>query len=188
MGATFVSKNIITNNQVETNSDIGRGGGIAVQAYEYHSPILENNFINKNYAHYGGGIWVGGVYRMLLINNSIAYNRRNPDFKAGGGLHSDEGGCILLNNIFWANNDDLMEVKGSFKLIHNNIEDADGYGTLGNISSDPKFISDEDLHITSTSGAINHGSPKGAPKDDIDDQQRSHNTPDIGADEFFDKG
>jgi hypothetical protein len=90
-----------------------------------------------------------------------------------------------VNNIIWENKDDFMEiVKGTCILDHNNIEDGDGLGKNGNISSDPKFVSQYDLHIKSSSGAIDAGNPKDAPKDDIDDQRRS-GKPDIGADEYI---
>jgi hypothetical protein len=183
-GGTFISKNSIMGN-ISQNSPLSYGGGIAASCQDHLFPIIENNFINGNYANYGGGIYVILGDRTLIINNSIAFNYRNPDLKAGGGVHvAANGGCILLNNIIWDNGDDLMEeVKGSCILDHNDIKDGDGYGKLGNINSDPKFVSQYDLHITATSGAINAGNHAGAPEDDIDNQRRSRK-PDIGADEF----
>jgi Right handed beta helix region len=186
VGGTFISKNSIMSNMID-NFRLGRGGGIAVSCLERLTPIVENNFIYNNFADYGGGIHVDRGDRILIINNTIAFNRANPDLKAGGGVHVEsEGRCILLNNIVWENKDDFMEViTGACILDHNDIEDGDGLGKNGNISSDPKFVSPPyDLHIKSSSGAIDGGNPKGAPKDDIDDERRSPK-PDIGADEFI---
>ena len=186
IGGTFVSKNSITGNRID-NRSLGRGGGIAVSCLDHLSPVLENNFINNNFADYGAGIHMHRADRILIINNSVAFNRANPDLKAGGGVHVVDGRFVLQNNILWGNKDDLRVVTGSSILIHNDIEDGDGFGKLGNISSDPKFVDQSDLHITSTSGAINAGDPAGGPKDDIDGQRRSLTTPDIGADEFMEK-
>lgn len=187
VGGLFVSKNSIMGNQV-LNTLSGRGGGIALSCLDRLTPIIENNFIFKNYADYGGGVHVDRGDRILIINNSIAFNRSNPDLKAGGGVHVEsDGRCVLLNNIIWENKDDFMEiVKGTCILDHNDIEDGDGLGKNGNISSDPKFVSQYDLHIKPSSGAIDAGNPKDAPKDDIDDQRRS-GKPDIGADEFIEE-
>lgn len=184
VGGSFVSKNSIMGNQV-LNSPLGRGGGVAVSCLDRLTPIVENNFINKNFADYGGGIHVDRGDYILIINNSIAFNIANPDLKAGGGVHVDANGrCVLLNNIIWDNKDDFREVvMGACILDHNDIEDGDGLGKHGNISSDPKFVSQYNLHIKFSSGAIDAGNPKDAPKDDIDDQRRSIK-PDIGADEF----
>lgn len=188
IGDMFIAKNDIKGNRID-NFRSGYGGGIAVHGYEYRYPTIENNFVYGNYADYGAGIHVDRVVRILIINNSIASNRTNPDVKAGvGGVYLAEGLCILQNNIIWDHNDDLYKaLQAKCTLIHNDIEDGDGFGKLGNISADPKFVAKDDLHIQSTSAAINGGDPGGAPKDDIDDQQRSKITPDIGADEFADK-
>ena len=187
VGGTVISRNSIMNN-VTMNFQLGRGGGIAVSSLDYLTPTVENNFIYNNSADYGGGIHVdrsGFIDFILIVNNSIAFNKRNSDLHAGGGVHvAADGRCILLNNIIWDNSDDFKEeLPGSCVLDHNDIKDGDGFGKLGNISSDPKFVSRDDLHIVETSPAIDAGNPAGAPKEDIDGQRRSR-IPDIGADEF----
>jgi parallel beta-helix repeat protein len=186
IGGTFIFRNDIGMNSVFNSPSWG--GGIAVDSPNGTPPRLENNFVYGNLADQGGGIFLRRGQNVIFMNNSVAGNQPDKP-NAGAGLYVASGAtCILQNTILWGNGDDFREeVAGACTLDHNDIEDGDGAGQNGNISTNPLFKASDDLHLAGASPAIDAGNSAAAPKIDFDGQTRTAKV-DIGADEVITEG
>jgi hypothetical protein len=81
----------------------------------------------------------------------------------GGGIFVEGGAIRIINNILWANKDDLYAASftASSRPDHSDIGDGDFQGVNGNISVDPMFTDSEggDFRLKPDSPCLNAGNP-----------------------------
>ncbi len=189
-----VTHNTITSNWADSN-----GGGIYLASSS--SVVIENNFITNN----GSSTLGGGIYIIdspsNITNNTISNNLSYGDDGCanGSGVYVKSGTIDIKNSIIWGNcfeyeNTDLyVETLSAVTVTYSDI----GLTNIGiealpnsnNINNEnPLFVNTayRDYHITQDSPCKDKGTPDGAPKYDIDGEQRPYGEGfDIGADEFY---
>ena len=73
------------------------GGGVYVNAGA--TIRLENNTFYRNWAHYGGGIYIENTSDAVVVGNDINSNRARHDPGWGGGVYAEySSGITLINN------------------------------------------------------------------------------------------
>ncbi|MFA5293373.1 MAG: right-handed parallel beta-helix repeat-containing protein [Phycisphaerae bacterium] len=182
---------IICNCIIENNDDYG------VYCTNSAAPTILNNVIRSNKC----GVLSTGSTSSKIKNNLIYDNEQGLRFmfvtsaevrnntivnNAVAGIYKAMGTSPVISNcIIWDCNDDLYNCSATYSCI----QDGDGNGVNGNISSDPCFVNTgaNDFHILSTSPCINKGDPNNfyTGELDIDGQPRViRQLADIGADEI----
>jgi hypothetical protein len=121
-GTVTLRDSIIANNRCTGNSRIGAG------IQNYGTCRLRNCLVVANTTLGGQG---DGFY---ANNGSLTLDQCTVAYNTGQGIY---GGGILTNSIVWGNGDDLLG--GSWTLSRSDIEDGDGNGVNGCISTDPLF-------------------------------------------------
>ena len=165
-----------------SESWLSRGG-----LYFYaSSPRLTSCIISNNRAvgrhTEGGGIFCSSS-SPTIINCTIANNRSNGDWDwVGGGIFSKSSLPIIKNSIIW--NNFPNEIVGSGDITYSDI--LGGYTGLGNINSDPLFVTEGVYQLKAGSPCINSGTALNAPNTDIDGNPRPQGPGyDMGAYEWF---
>lgn len=185
---------------VGNSTENGGGGGM----YNYKSyPNLTNCIFIGNDGGWGGGA-ICNLSGSFTINNcTITGNSAD----SGGGIYcsgSANANPKIDNSILWGNTADTgpqirFNSSSPFHLIvsYNNVEDGRGrvhaepstavdWGP-GNIDTDPRFVDDDNYHLSLYSLCINAGDPCNnatSAETDIDGEPRVINDRvDIGADE-----
>ena len=168
-----------------SNNTASRGAGI----YCYSSsPTITNSIINGNVVHgsysgAGGGISCYSSSPTIMnctINSNTASGAYEPH--QGGGIYSNSSFPTVTNCILWDNTPD--QIYGSAGATYSDIKD--GYSGLGNIDSNPLFVSSGVYELSANSPCINSGTSSGAPSTDIDGNPRPQGAGyDMGAYEFF---
>lgn len=203
----------INGNMVHSLNSAYYGSGIYMRGITngVTKALVSNNFITTKGADACSGIWLDGYFTTLgnvrVVNNSILTGGNNS---AGiqVRLNYNTGLEFINNSIFnkfpGTNRSGIRfySIQNSFNSNYNNIHVPDGmiaiidgtnYSNLldwqvtgqdnNSISEDPVYISEFDLH--STSSFLNEaGIPQTNVIKDIDGQSRNNIMPDIGADEF----
>ena len=186
------SSSHILNCTFNSNSASGGngGGGILnlINFYYGTCPTIKNCAFTSNSASYGGGIY-----------NDCAYGSPNPTIEsctftlnsaevAGGGGAIANVNCTLtiLNSIIYGNTGGIYLNSSSLAINYSCIEGT-LYPGMGNISTDPLFVSAEagDVHLRSTSPCIDTATSEGAPSTDIEGNPRPYGAGyDMGAYEW----
>ncbi|MGJ5642350.1 T9SS type A sorting domain-containing protein [Formosa sp. S-31] len=155
--------------------------------------LIRNNVVIGNG---GAGIHIFESDNIDIINNSTYCNQQTPEISTGEINAAQSSNVIVRNNIMYAKSDKPINISGYYStniLFENNLL----FGGNGNfvegtnsIIANPNYINptlDEntDLHINSTSPAIDSGSSILAPSNDFNGNQRPiGNGLDIGAYEY----
>ena len=130
----------------------------------------------------------GGNCTPSIVNCTFSGNNA-PNL--GGIMRNNTAFPTIKNSILWGNNTGINENGGSTTITFSITQD--GQPGTGNINTNPVFITpvafsaapttSGDLHLQSSSPAINAGTNTGAPSNDLDGNTRPFNggTSDIGA-------
>jgi len=159
------------------------GGGISLVN---SSPTLRHLFIHANHAMQGGGMMFnnshpfifnvllsgnsankpgGGIYLLdsdpILVNVTLANNSADPE---GGAIGLEKSTPTLVNAILWNNKPDQLS-HDTATITYSIVQD--GYPGTGNLDSDPLFVDlvNHDLHLQTTSPAIEAGDAHALPED-----------------------
>ncbi len=157
-GTLLLTNSVIRDNAVVgTDNGWGDGGGIWVNTGVFimrDSELLENRAMTGWRAPYGGGLHnVNGSVSLVnclisanrclnasAINNSLGnlhiLNCTITDNLDGPAARRAAGALSITNSILWYNASDLS---GTISLGYSNIQDGNGAGSNGNISSNPLF-------------------------------------------------
>jgi hypothetical protein len=128
---------------------------------------------------WGTGIRIHGSKSILTIVNLIIN-------KSGYGIYNEyNGSCsISYSDIFTRYEEKFINLDSGLGLLNQTNTNGDSCDAFFNISKDPQFISDTDLHLKDSSPCINAGTPDGAPLFDLDGNPRDA-LPDMGAYEYI---
>ncbi len=140
-------------NCIFRNNRSVQGGGLSLLG---DASLIKNNIFRENYAVvFGGGI-LAFESTARIINNTI-YNNRS--YNVGGGLVLwNPVAMDIQNNIFFENT-----AQSGDPRIYLSTGDSLGFDQQYNFlpigNQDPKFISDDDLHLQPGSPCIDAGNP-----------------------------
>lgn len=138
-----------------------QGAGVYVQGTATIADCLITN--NASYSQ-GGGMYIGPNAIATIANNTLVGNSASNG--EGAGLFVD-GTATVANNIVANNDTGIGSASASLTLRNNDVYGnfdwdykgiADPTGTDGNISADPLFVDEEDMHLQSGSPCIDTGS------------------------------
>jgi len=182
-GSTVIDGNTISSNTINGDAS-SQGYGAGVYAY---GATITNNVISGNvgnntglYGTAGAGIFANQL-PILIANNTIVGNTASP---VSGGVYNYFGNPTITNCIIRGNGDDLA---AGAAATYSNIGNGDA--GLGNISSDPSFVSagSGDYRLNAGSPCIDVATSTAAPAADRDGVYRPQGSaPDMGAYERFD--
>jgi parallel beta-helix repeat protein len=186
-------------------------GGTGISFNNINGISKENTLVANNFIHIGGTSFANGIscstsYNLNIINNSVNITNKNPNSRAFNIFDYYNTNIELQNNIlanlgggyaYYSYNKNLVTVSDYNNLFTtgSNLAYWDGNRTsladlqltsskdIHSVSSDPLFVSDTDLHVKD---ATLNGKGISLPgiTDDIDEEPRDKQKPDIGADEF----
>jgi hypothetical protein len=179
---------IISNKTMFVNGSISGGGG-GISSFYQSQPNIVNNIIMKNTSGYAGGIvlnWSGGYIKNNIIyqnstlgqwgsggimvwqsvlwsafveNNTIV---GNLSATSAGGLSVTTTSATIRNNIIWGNRQPTgQQVTGLETSVFEYCNTEEPYPGIGNISMEPKFLSDN-LLLGVLSQCIDAGAPDAA--------------------------
>ncbi|MFA5863972.1 MAG: right-handed parallel beta-helix repeat-containing protein [Phycisphaerae bacterium] len=201
----LITNCIISNNN--NNFSGGFGGGISCKN---SSPVISHCTFSKNSAYYGGGMFMYNGSNPVISNCTFS---KNTAINQGGGIYAKTNCAVTItNSVLWGDNvtptdnatiPDLngpeigvidnsgvtitySDVQGGEGLIY--VSSSSKTWGVGNIETDPKFISITDLHLTGISPCINTGDPNGVydNQTDIDGDPRVIQVRvDMGSDEML---
>ena len=121
-----------------------------------------------------------------MTNVTITDNRTSTNNTINGsGLWCDGGGNVTVkNSISWNNNTgaEVFLGTGSFTITFSDVRG--GWTGVGNINTNPVFVSTVNFHLQGTSPCLNTGTLPGSPNDDLDFLSRPMpllSNPDMGA-------
>ncbi|MEW6381829.1 MAG: hypothetical protein AB1611_19820 [bacterium] len=124
------------------------------------SSLIQNNILAENRASHSGGGCSLIDSAAAVINNTLSRNTA----LFGGGIFGSAGEFQQINNILWANQDDLclVDFKMTSRPRFSNIADADYLGVNGNIAQDPLFIDPNqgDYRLKAQSPCRHSGDPQ----------------------------
>jgi parallel beta-helix repeat protein len=193
----LINKNEITNLN---------GSGVYGISLDCNDSEITNNFVTHNYV---------GIYltqsTSAIQHNSFAYQSSHAigidTYGAGTGVYDIQNNIFYENDRIYDPSMDIYAIQSDYNLFNGTITVASGNGgsladwqnayslDLNSIEDDPIFshtltgssLTEDDLHIDSTSPAIDAGIDTLGIIEDIDGEVRVlfNNTPDIGADEFY---
>ena len=206
---SYTSSPTITRNKIVGNVTSKRGGAIYCEGV-YGGPIeIASNFVDRNEAARGGGIYTdkvspvilnnvitgnqarqsgGGIYfrnhQPVLAHNTICGNQAAG---TGGGIYDyDTYSMTIINCIVWENLPDQI-VAVSPDVRYSDIQG--GWSGSGNIDTDPLFAAAAqfDYHLTYDSPCRNSGYdlPSALAQDFEEDPRIAGGQADMGADEFY---
>ena len=178
---------IISGNSVkECGSRIGAyGAGIACFASSPHITnciILSNTVFAGDFGR-GGGILCSNSSSPIITNCIISKNTviANNDAK-GAAIFSDSTSTLITNSILWKNIPN--EIFGSPKVTYSDV--SGGFSGLGNVNSDPLFVTKGVYQLKVGSPCMNSGTSLNAPSIDIDGNPRPQGSGyDMGAYEWI---
>jgi hypothetical protein len=176
-GRLFVTHCILSDNFAWQN-------GGAVWCNVSSNSMLLNNFITRNEADVGGGVYVAGG-QLNLLQNTIVTNI--SDLANGGAVYAVSTSSVsIVNSILWNNGSNAT---ASVSVQYSLVDAASGITGTGNFTNAPDFVSEplEDYHIHPGSPARGAG-PSNFVYDDIDGEARPlpGQARDIGADQYVD--
>ncbi|MBF4519046.1 BspA family leucine-rich repeat surface protein [Flavobacterium sp. ANB] len=183
---------------IERCSFIGNSSSFNSGAMNNHgdsgicSPIITNCIFSGNDAINNGGAMVntgtnGGSSIPVITNCSFSGNKAGV---VGGVIRNNTANPVIKNSIIWGNSSIFNNNGGSTTATYSIIEG--GYAGTGNINLNPLFVTQPafasapittgNLHLASSSPAINAGTNIGAPNIDFDGATRPlEGIVDIGA-------
>lgn len=121
----------------------GYGGGIRYDDTSTHNLRLVNCTLTGNAAACGGGLSYGGAGGNASLTNCILWN---DDALAGPEIHLKSGSLTA----------DFSDIQGGIPAVYRESSSSLNWGA-GNISADPLFAFDTDLHLMPGSPCIDAG-------------------------------
>jgi hypothetical protein len=115
---------LITDNFIQNNSAVARGGGVCFYAEGFGGRFIDNLVVNNTSDLASAIFFSFGNY--TLINNTIANNSIN----AQGLVFDDYSQAVLINNIIWGN---VAEGDGEQLYIYDDYSYTSGYTISNNI-------------------------------------------------------
>jgi predicted outer membrane repeat protein len=165
----------LTLRNVLFSGNVAGGDGGAVFVANATSTALKLDFTSVAAAQNtaggrGGAFYMTGVAATLT---AISTGGNTAGATASGCLLSCFGGCTLSNSIFW-DPSGLPELSLSgLSNVVQSIVRGGAPGTSANVStSDPRFVSSSDLHLSASSPAIDAADGCKGPEQDIEGQFR----------------
>jgi len=199
--ALTVSKNIIIDNHYGGIYLYYCDGNIAKKG------LIANNFVDIGGTAYGYGIHLSYSDYQRIYNNSVRitsthtsngrafYNYNGDDIDVQNNIFANFGGgyAFYANNITavtTSNHNDLFTTGNYIGYWDGNRTDLVAFQTANemdanSISTNPVFVSADDMHTTSSYLDSAGFYLTGVITDDIDGDSRDADYPDIGADEFI---
>jgi hypothetical protein len=161
-----------------SNYSSNNGGGL--RNWGHSNPIVVNCLFNHNSSNYGGGVCNFNDCSPTLINCTF---RGNWATTAGGGIDDyNNSSPVITNCILWGNtapaSPQIGEGLNSAAIVtYSDIQD--GWGGVGNINADPRFVDangqdgvigtlDDNLRLLSNSPCIDKGNNASVPADTTD--------------------
>lgn len=168
----LVSGNIIQNNRAES--------GAGLYFFLDSSPLVKNNIISHNEAKRGASVLAHLFCSPKFIHNTIAYNIAE---QGNSGIGSYAGSDVtLINSILWNEGVNInKDGGGEVSVNYSNTKYLKS--GKGNISRDPHFQSEDDLHLSKDSPCIDAGKKTEVTVDIDGDKRPIGDGFDIGADE-----
>ncbi len=212
--ALFMTETVsqITNTTFAGNETPNGSATVLIDLEDGHR--MENCVFAANTAGGTGGLLLGRA-TVTMTNCTVTRNVTAAAIGRGGITVSAGGLLIVRNTILWGNartvaglpvRDELAQIGtvqgGQLSIDFSIIEGlTGGLGGVENLGDDPQFVSEQDIHLTATSPAIDAGDDAALPADihdldadgdrdepvstDIDGDPRVQGeTVDIGADEI----
>lgn len=138
---------VLYGNLIRGNSSTGQAGGIAVNGYGTYpgSLVMHNNIVTGNYAPTGGGLRVGTLTTVDLVNNTFANNTGSIGTGVSAG---NQAGILIraLNHIFSNSNASVqISPRAASANFVNNLIFGQAFGT-NSINADPKFVVGDPLY------------------------------------------
>jgi predicted outer membrane repeat protein len=180
----------IDNIATSPNGLYGSGGGLQLSSGKHL--ITNTTFINNKAIGTsddgGGGIMIYGG-QSHIINCSFNNNSTKSSYNQSGNTISIYPGAsaFLKNCIVWGDSAEHVKNVGSVNYLHCNVKGVAAAGT--NISKNPQYVSNTDLHLKDCSKCINAGNNAYLPMSitqDLDAAARINGANvDMGAYEFI---
>jgi hypothetical protein len=189
-GLLDLNANRIFNN----NAFASNGGGVFLTGGTGNVVDVRNNFIYRNTAVLGGGIYNSNT-DAAIWHNTLYRNTATNALQSGAGIYSANNTPIIRSNILDLNIGSGLHAPAGTDNDYNNAidnlaigEPADYSGgvTAGanSISLSPNYVGFEDFHLNESSPGVDVADSNVPFDDDIDGDIRPTNGgPDIGADE-----
>ena len=192
-GAVFQSNGDLTldGNSLFDNDAGDDGGAIYLTGGTANTIHVQNNFIIRNTATTGGGIYNNNTDGRIL-HNTLYRNTATTDI--GGGISSQTNSITFRSNIVDANNGSGIDAPSGTDSDYNNVIDNLGGDYSGGVAigasdimTQPDYIgiSEDDYHLEDNSAGVDIADPSSPLTSDFDGDLRPTNGgPDIGADEI----
>ncbi|MED5266789.1 MAG: T9SS type A sorting domain-containing protein, partial [Candidatus Neomarinimicrobiota bacterium] len=152
---------ILTNSKFYTNECVNKGGGMNIQD---DNTVIQGTLIYSNSTQQdAGGIYTSG--KLKVLNSTFASNRV-PSGRNGAAMMIETGldSSLLVNNIFYNNDDGIYKSNGKLVAYNNYFSEIDAQLDIirgsGNTFSDvDPFVnaSNKDYSLSSTSNQIGSG-------------------------------
>lgn len=190
-----------SNNMIETNGGASPSERFIFGVLDLSAGPATSNYYFNSVNIYGTAAGANNTYAFNRNNTAVVTLRNNilSNKRTGGtGFHvaiantntSPSGwssSASDYNLLFNVNNSHIAQWLGSAGTNNRTLAvfQTDSGGDNNSLIGDPLFVSDSDLHLQTTSPAINTGIPAGGILDDIDNDTRPNGPAyDIGADEI----
>lgn len=192
-GAVYANNSLATYLPITISRSIfqsnhGRQGTAVFIEGRYNCSIVNSLFFaNETTGGFGDGGTISskGLPNISIVNSTIANNIVLSGTDGSGLANEGANSYSVYNSIIWGNQvgnvSATSPVNASYCLIQP-IGDAHT-GTLGNLNTNPLFLSTGDFTLQSSSPAINAGNLTNSPLSDLTGFNRNGN-PDMGAFEF----
>ncbi len=136
--------------------------------------VSGNSFGTGGSFNNGIGIFIDGATgNMNLIHITFTNNYKTASASANGtGLYVRSATAVVNNSIFW-NANPGTEITNSSGTLNVNYSDVEGgYFGIGNINTNPLFVSASDYHLQTSSPCAGVGTLPGSPVFDLDYNSR----------------
>ncbi|MCK9460846.1 MAG: right-handed parallel beta-helix repeat-containing protein [Proteobacteria bacterium] len=166
---------------------------------DYSSPMVVNSVFLANSGQTGGGMSNRFNSSPTITNCTFSSNNAESDW--GGGIYNDYSDAVITNCILWGDSEPEILNFGMYSFSTVTYSDVQGgcsvvsgctTDEIGNIDSDPFFVSINDLHLMAGSPCIDAANGDAAPEFDIEGNPRVDNpatlNTGVGAIDFADMG
>ncbi|MCA9926808.1 MAG: right-handed parallel beta-helix repeat-containing protein, partial [Anaerolineales bacterium] len=177
------------NNLFDNSAD--EGGALYLAGGTADAVDVQNNFIVRNTAAVGGGIYNSNTDANILHNTLYANTATGG---SGGGIASQNNLLVVRNNIVDFNTGSGIDAPAGTDIDYNNVVHNTGGGYSGgagigasDIMTGPSYIDSgsDNYHLQDDSAGVDEADPASPVTTDFDGDLRPTNSgPDMGADEI----